>query len=143
MSKRFLLLLLLLGLSHGAFAHGLFIQSGQEPPFVWIKAVYEGDIPLPFALVSITAPDGTEHQNGRCDRNGRFIFQPDENGSWGITVDDEMGHVQQLDIVVSEEPGPTENKPSPVKSSPWLKWLLGVSLILLLTSALYIWKKRI
>jgi hypothetical protein len=134
--------LILLALTALISGHGLYIQVGQQAPFVSIRAVYEGDIPIPFAAFTIRAPGGEEFQNGRTDRLGRVVFRPDQTGLWKVTVDDEMGHLQSIELVLNMENGDNPDQSSPRPDSPWLKWLLGVSLILLLTTALALWKKR-
>ncbi len=142
MKKTILIPLAVILIASALFSHGLSLQFGQQPPFLWIKGLYEGNIPLAFGLITIQSPDGEEYQNGRSDRNGRFVFQPDRPGMWKITIDDEMGHQQSSEIIIGAETITKTLNPAGQSASPWTKWLLGVSLILLLTASLYIWKKR-
>jgi len=142
MTRKQLVFLLIMIPSCMLYSHGLHIQFGHQSPFLWIKAVYEGDLPLPFGKVTIHDPDGEEYQNGRCDRMGRFTFQPDRPGIWQVTVDDEMGHLESARIEISAKTVSESNAPISKGSSPFIRWLLGVTIILLLTESLYIWKKR-
>lgn len=141
MKKRILVFMILLT-TPMIYAHGLYIQVSQKAPFTTCRAVYEGDIPLPFAQVTVFAPNGEEHQNGRTDRLGRFTFQHDQPGLWKITVDDEMGHQQSIELILHPEKDSIKGAMETAPCSPWLKWLLGVSLILLMTLALVHWKKK-
>jgi nickel transport protein len=48
---------------------------------------------MSFAQVDIAAPDGKPgFQSGRTDRNGMFLFLPDGDGKYRVTVGDDMGH---------------------------------------------------
>lgn len=142
MKKLFLAIMILTLPATLVYGHGLQIQFGHDGPYLWIRAAYDGDIALPFALITVHDPDGVEFQNGRSDRNGCFSFQPDRRGKWKLTVDDEMGHVQKLEIELSRTDIAQARVAKHTGASPWLRWLLGISLILLLSSVLYIWKKR-
>lgn len=142
MSRKVIIILAILSTASALYSHGLYIQFGNDAPYLWVKTVYEGDIPLLFGLITIYSPDGREYQNGRSDRNGCFTFIPDRAGKWKVTVDDEMGHLQSIEIELNRDAVTRTRSGSNQDASPWLRWLLGTSLILLLTACLYIWKKR-
>lgn len=142
MSQKIILLLVLLATASTLFPHGLNIQFGHDAPYLWLRCCYDGDIPLAFGMITIHSPDGNEYQNGRSDRNGGFAFQPDKTGKWKVTVDDEMGHRKSVEIELTRDDMGKERSEPLLRSSPLLRWLLGISLILLLTASLYIWKKR-
>ncbi len=145
MKKTFLMMMVLLGAGLGLSGHGLDLQVEIRPPLVVTRAFYEGGIPLAFGLVTVNNPRGEEFQNGRTDRLGRFVFYPDQQGTWTVIVDDEMGHLRRTQVDLSELSGqsaaavPVEKK----EYSFWLKLLFGLGLILLLSAGLYFWKRHL
>ena len=69
-----------------------------------ITARYNDGEPMNWSEVRISAPDSDiEFQNGRTDRNGRFMFFPDGQGLWEVVVQDGMGHRLALEINVTHE----------------------------------------
>jgi len=58
-----------------------------------VKAEFDDGEAMSYSAVEVTAPDSdTVFQTGRTDRNGVFMFAPDQPGKWRIAVSDEMGH---------------------------------------------------
>ena len=75
-----------------ALAHGtqgaIAVQRG-----LLVEAEYSGGEPMDYANISISrAGDDAPFQQGNLDRNGRFLFLPDQNGTWTVEITDGMGH---------------------------------------------------
>ena len=71
-----------------------------------ITAMYDDGEPMSYAAVKITAPDSdVEFQNGRTDRNGYFVINPDMPGNWKAVITDGMGHRLVLDFTVDADGG--------------------------------------
>ncbi|MBN2432286.1 MAG: hypothetical protein JXQ27_12490 [Acidobacteria bacterium] len=139
----------LLGSTLAAQAHELRIEISRQPPIILVTASYGGQEPLLYAPVDIFSPDSTdvEFQNGRTDARGRFAFLPDRSGEWRIIVDDELGHHQEISVVVEEvmlhpaDGGSSAVAEASTATVPLLwRWLTGISLILGLTGILF-WLK--
>ncbi|OGV68419.1 MAG: hypothetical protein A2283_19365 [Lentisphaerae bacterium RIFOXYA12_FULL_48_11] len=77
----------LVGLSHG-------IKATRVDGGLGIVVVYDDGSPVSFSEAKVFAPGNDEKPvlTGNTDRNGCFMFRPDTNGIWKITVDDGMGH---------------------------------------------------
>lgn len=128
------MLLLLLG-SQCLWAHGIshtLFKGG-----VGIQVSYDDGSPLSYAEVTIYSPSEkqVEFQTGMTDKNGRFVFSPDESGDWLIKIDDGMGH--GLVKKISVESGQLAVPPATRGLSRGEKILIGVSLIAGLTGLLY------
>lgn len=120
----------------------------EERSGICLVAQYDDGEPLRFGEVVITAvEDGEEFQNGRTDRNGRFLFVPDRQGKWRVIVSDNMGHRLVLGktlsvdgagntVVLKEE---TDNGTRWSKSK---NALVGLSLLFGGTGWLYGWRQR-
>lgn len=92
-----------LGVSAVCMAHGVDGAADQVTGYC-ITAQYSDGEPMSWSEVRITAPDADiEFQNGRTDRNGRFMFLPDVQGAWNVVVQDGMGHRLALDVAVADE----------------------------------------
>lgn len=113
-------------------AHGVMAEVGKGGTVVAAK--YDTGEPMSYAKVKIAAPHTKiPFQSGRTDRNGRFCFFPDIQGTWKLTVDDEIGHKLRLSIPVkktgrSELTGTMEN-PWNRHLSRYALALMGVSII--------------
>lgn len=94
----------MLALAPGAAAHDLAIRTELAPPAVVARALYGESEPAAFVKVTIHGPGAAAkvHQTGHADAQGFFCFRPAGPGEWRITVDDEMGHVQQATVKVPE-----------------------------------------
>lgn len=91
-------------------AHGVDGNSELVTGYC-VTAQYSDGEPMSWSEVRISAPDSDiEFQNGRTDRNGRFMFLPDGEGVWEVVVQDGMGHRLALELVVGGDgdavPGP-------------------------------------
>lgn len=88
-----LTLILVLTGAKASQAHGTHGYSDPASSGVRIVAAYDDGEPMRYCKVEITAPD-TEiaFQSGYTDRNGLFLFAPDQPGRWRIAVHDGMGH---------------------------------------------------
>lgn len=123
-------------------AHGVVYEVSKEEAFI-IKIAYDDGVPMSYAEVKIFSPSDQkiEYQNGRTDKNGRFVFFPDKAGKWKIEINDGMGHGVVTNISVGEglKLEETERK----NLARWQKILVGLSLIIGITGILfYISAKR-
>jgi nickel transport protein len=68
---------------------------------VGVGFVYYDGTPVTFSDVSVFAPGAGDKPTlaATTDRNGCFMFRPDTNGVWKVTVDDGMGHAITHEIV--------------------------------------------
>ena len=113
-----------------------------------VTAAYDDGEPMNYAAVNIKAPEGEfAFQSGRTDRNGHFMFSPDQPGQWQIEVKDGMGHRLALDVEVSSDAAvPKDTSPQkPVPSvglSRTAKVVFGLSIIFGVFGVLYGWKAR-
>jgi len=136
-------------------AHGTAHRVVRDGTAVTVECFYSDKEPMQYAEVLVFSPSDrkVEYQNGRTDRNGRFAFFPDRQGTWRIEVDDGMGHRMTADIEVTTPDGPATGSGSgssseeeqPSGASVPLKAAFGVSLIAniaLLFYALKTGKKR-
>ena len=90
----------LLFLVWAGLAEGHAIEARRLDGGVGVEAVYDDGSPASFSEVKLYAPgSGAEPVfTGTTDRGGRFMFLPDTNGVWRLTVDDGMGHATQSEI---------------------------------------------
>ncbi len=97
-----LTLILFLACATDSQAHGT--RGFAEPgPGVRIVAEYDDGGPMNYCKVEITAPDAeVAFQSGYSDRNGIFLFAPDQPGRWHIAVHDGMGHRLSFSHEVAE-----------------------------------------
>jgi len=127
-------ILLLLG-SHWLWAHGVSHTIFRDG--IGIQVFYDNGSPFSYSEVIIYSPADkkVEFQTGITDKNGRFIFSPDETGVWVIKIDDGMGHglVKKIEIASNQ----LVESLSPVLFPLWEKILIGVSLIVGITGFLY------
>jgi nickel transport protein len=136
-------------------AHGTAHRVVRNGTAVTVESFYSDKEPMQYAEVLVFSPSDrkVEYQNGRTDRNGRFAFFPDRQGTWRIEVNDGMGHLMKADIEVTAtgEPGTGSGNGSageremPAGASVPLKAAFGVSLIAnvaLILRALKTGKKR-
>jgi len=91
--------LFILWLPSGLLGHGVKVDVSLEKPFVVISASYHGGKSLLDAEVTIwfKSADSKDKkditfQNGKTDRQGRFVFSPHQEGKWVVRVDDLTGH---------------------------------------------------
>lgn len=138
MIRRFLLACALLGVlvPQAVLAHTV-VWSRSEADATVLDFRYSSGEPMTFAKIVVRAPNsGSETQNGRTDRNGRFAFSPDQDGIWSITVDDGTGHVLTATPEISNSASDVSPAMDPFQNSAiqqggWtIRVLLGVSIIL-------------
>ena len=158
--QRFMLQVLYFGLvvsvfwslPDGARAHGTGWRLLPDARTQAIAFYYSDGEPMSYAKTLVFSPQDPdlEHQNGRTDKKGRFVFCPDTAGTWRITVSDGMGHRAEATVAVAPDgPATTGNQaqpgPDPGHSTTYvkpLKILAGLSLILNLGFIGYFFKQR-
>lgn len=133
-----------------AAAHGTGHRLLKDAPVVALEFTYSDQAPMPYAEVLVYAPQDTEveHQNGRTDKHGRFVFTPDVEGRWLVKVTDGMGHAEQVSVSVGPEliAGRTEESRGVEDTDTvgfgaipkGLKTITGISLILNLALAAHL-----
>ena len=98
-------LLLALGLTATAFAHGAKIEY-KISTTVEILAAYDTGEPMAGGQVAVYAPDdpSTPWLTGVCDEDGRFTFTPDPSrpGTWDVQVR-QSGHGDMVHIPIGED----------------------------------------
>jgi len=83
-----------------AAAHGHGITADRVDGGAGVRAVYDDGTPVTFSEARLFAP-GKEDKpvlTGTTDRDGCFMFRPDTNGVWRVTIDDGMGHAVTKDL---------------------------------------------
>ena len=106
-----------------------------------MKVRYDDGMPMSHAEVKIFSPgDGKiEYQSGCADKNGCFVFFPDEAGEWTMMVNDGMGHGVVTKVDVKE----AMKVESTAKGWPrWQKLTTGISIIWGLTALIFYLKVR-
>lgn len=118
------------GLAHGV-SHQI-VRGG-----VGIQALYDDGSPLSYCDVKVYSPsDGnTVFQEGLTDKNGRFLFFPDQKGEWKVSVSDGLGHgvITEIDV----DPAGIVQHDTPSGLSRWQKFAMGISVILGITGILF------
>lgn len=93
-----------IALSGMAAAHGTghSLLTGEET--VSLAFYYSDKTPMKYAEVFVFSPGDRdiEHQNGRTDKNGIFVFRPDAAGDWFVKVSDGMGHAAEATVHVGK-----------------------------------------
>lgn len=119
-----------------ALTHGTsgWLEEGEG---IRVHAEYGSGEPMSYAAVKIIAPESTvEFQSGHTDRNGIFMFTPDRQGEWQVTIDDGMGHKLVLTEEVTPDKAlvPSKNRKSSTSTamgiSAGLAIITGISGIL-------------
>jgi len=141
-----------LGSPADALAHGTAHKILQDTPSVALEFNYSDGMPMHYAETLVFSPQDTEveHQNGRTDKHGRFVFCPDARGAWLVKVNDGMGHLEQAVVEVDAQTlsGPTLNRAAPAPPaadggaapSKTLRIFTGLSLILNAALGAYVLK---
>jgi len=147
-----LLAVVTIGLSADAYAHGTGHRLLKHEPVVAFEFHYSDDTPMRYAEVMVFSPQDmkVEHQNGRSDRNGKFVFCPDVPGKWLIKVNDGMGHEEKAVVevgpgAISGEAAKSRTNPASSDSEPLSKVLniiAGLSLILNVSFSGYFMRRR-
>ena len=136
----------LLVLAVPVWGHGTEGVAEKEEGIL-VSAEYDDGESMSYAEVKILAPDSDiPFQKGRTDRNGRFMFRPDQKGVWQIIVSDGVGHRLALEREILDVKGDMKTA-APVKTdfsaiSRTQGIVMGVSIILGLFGIVYGWKAR-
>lgn len=140
-------ILVVIAYSMSAWAHGTRGYVEKSDGFR-IVAEYDDGEPMSYGDVKIKSPDSKlPFQTGRTDRNGFFLFQPDEQGQWQIEVKDGMGHRLALGLEVGADgtAPQTDNTHSSMTSGGMtrpVQVIAGLCIIFGLSGFLYGWKAR-
>jgi len=148
----FLTLILLIN-PQFTMAHGTGYRILSDNKAVTAEFYYSDGEPMSYASVLVFGPgeEKTEYQNGRTDRQGRFAFYPDKNGTWRIEANDGMGHKAQGSVDILEKKSAetepekkvaVQNERTESSSSLLFKSVTGLSLIFNLYAGFYLWKRR-
>ncbi|MEN8222612.1 MAG: carboxypeptidase-like regulatory domain-containing protein [Acidobacteriota bacterium] len=136
MNRSSFIIIILIVLSPILFSHGVdivIIKGGTG-----IEAKYDSGDPITQAEVTVYSPGNNEEpfQSGVTDRNGRFLFSPDSEGTWKVVVNDLTGHggTKKIEIdPISKIPAGNAEKPL----SRGIKVLSGISVIFGLSGILF------
>ncbi len=142
--KKILYTTLFLLLPLTVYSHGMHVSVNKSFPAVTVSATYMGNEPVSYASILVYSPadNETEYQNGRSDAAGMFAFIPDRAGKWKFVIDDEMGHMKEVEIDVSEEFFSNPEKETLTESgdNTLLRLLAGLGILLGLTG-IFFWIK--
>ncbi|VBB42126.1 conserved exported hypothetical protein [uncultured Desulfatiglans sp.] len=101
-------------------AHGTGHRILENKTAITVGFFYSDAEPMRYAEVLVFSPDNQkiEYQNGRTDLHGQFAFHPDQSGTWRITADDGMGHLEQATVDVgTSDPVATTTDEEPHKGA--------------------------
>ncbi|MDY6906525.1 MAG: carboxypeptidase-like regulatory domain-containing protein [Thermodesulfobacteriota bacterium] len=85
-----------------ASAHGVAGEITEDSG-IRVDTRYDDGEPMAYAAVKVFyQEEDLAFQTGRTDRNGRFLFLPDQQGNWRVTVSDSMGHQLNLSTTVAK-----------------------------------------
>lgn len=140
------LAVLLLSLPCSAEAHG---TQGwlKETSGICVVAQYDDGEPMSYAQVEIAAPDGKPgFQSGRTDCNGMFMFLPDVDGKYRVTVGDDMGHQLVLAKTIAADGSSEASRESDVipgaSAGKWNGILGGLGVIFGFGGIIYGWRQK-
>lgn len=122
--------LCVIGMAHGV-SHQV-IGGG-----VGVQVRYDDGSPISFSEFKVFSPSDREtaYQEGLTDKNGRFLFFPDEAGKWKVSVSDGMGHGMVTEIQVDTAGMAPASEGGGM--SRFQKILMGISVILGITGILF------
>lgn len=91
-----------------AMAHGVVLEESRGDAVEIIAAYDNGDI-VSEGQVVVYSPEDPEEPwaTGTADEEGRYVFMPDEPGSWLVQVR-EAGHGANIAVEVEEDGGDGE-----------------------------------
>ncbi|MBA3036145.1 MAG: hypothetical protein FP814_06585 [Desulfobacterium sp.] len=130
------------GLSHGTLSHVTRCVG------YLITSEYDDGEPMSYATVEIKSPDSNiAFQTGHTDINGHFMFFPDKQTQWQITITDGMGHRIAVNTDVNADT--IDPKPIGTKSQTFFsgmthaeKIIMGLSIIFGIFGLCYGWKAK-
>lgn len=108
-----------------------------------IRAKYSTGEPMAYANIKIFHnQDKIPFQQGNLDKNGLFLFHPDQKGIWVAKINDGMGHALSLETKVSNPRKLTQKTPSQGNTNISKIWklLMGISIIFGLSGIFFWWK---
>jgi len=128
-------------LAHGTEG-GIAVRQG-----LLVEAEYSDGEPMAYANISISrVGEDTPFQQGNLDRQGRFLFLPDKNGTWSVVVTDGMGHRLSLSRRIKDldrlRAAPSPKAKPESEASPTTKLGLGLAIILGLSGIWAWWASR-
>ena len=92
--------------SDTVWSHGVWGRTALETGILF-EAEYDDGEPMSYAAVEVfIVNEELPFQTGRTDRNGRFLFLPDQPGDWKVVVKDEMGHRLAVKTIIDEDMNP-------------------------------------
>ena len=96
------IIICILAIPVDGWTHGVRGRVDSGSGFL-VEAEYDDSEPMSYANIEITASkENLPFQTGRTDRNGCFLFRPDNMGDWEVVVSDGMGHRLVLKVNVDE-----------------------------------------
>ncbi|MDR0563024.1 MAG: hypothetical protein LBG73_10095 [Spirochaetaceae bacterium] len=120
---------------HGVEAFNMIGGESNKAQSVYFK--YSTGEPMMYAKIRVYPPSQPDMEilQSITDRNGYFMFMPDETGDWKIDAEDGMGHLGSIMIPVQSletgDSGGAVSSGGGLGSTPLvLRLLLGLSLIL-------------
>ena len=116
---------------------------------ILVEAEYDDGEPMTYAAVEVLiVNEELPFQTGRTDRNGRFLFFPDQPGDWKVVVNDEMGHRLAVktsidgDMNLNKISGQTDKAADGGSFSRDEKALMGVSIIFGISGIFFWWRGK-
>ncbi len=112
-----------------------------------VQAKYSTGEPMSYAQIKVYQPaESIPFQQGNLDKNGRFLFWPDKNGTWSVKITDGMGHQLLLSKKI-ENPDQLkiQNRNTKTKHSSlslYSKALMGLAIIFGISGILFWWKGK-
>lgn len=143
--KQSLSICILLGMmfsfNNSSLAHGVrgVIEMGKGS---LLDISYDDGSPFSYSEVSIFYQNETvPFQTGFTDKNGHFMFMPDNQGEWKAVVNDGLGHKLTLKLTVNDN-HIVESTGEKVHSASekTIRALAGVSVLFFLTG-LILWQR--
>jgi nickel transport protein len=138
----------ILTIADTAWAHGIRGKIISKTGIL-AEAEYDDGEPMSYASVEVfNLKENLPFQTGRTDRNGRFLFLPDNPGDWRVVVNDEMGHRIVLKTRIDENINLNKNQNQTDKTgyagflSRYEKILAGVAIVFGMFGFLFWWKGK-
>jgi uncharacterized GH25 family protein len=100
MKRIALILAVILVLPGMTFSHGVDVSKISAPETVVVEFMYSTGEPMAFVDIKVYPPSTPKVTiiESYTDRNGRFIFIPDEAGEWNVEAADDMGHLGSITV---------------------------------------------
>jgi hypothetical protein len=142
----FLIPVMILFLPGMVFGHGVEVSELSAPEALAVAFMYSTGEPMAFVDIKVYPPSSPKDAmiESYTDRNGRFIFIPDEVGEWNVEAADGMGHFGNIVVQAgSDSSGVTVAGNSGGKLPLAASVLLGLSLIANVFALYYLVLKKI